>query len=95
MTARDTYNASIKTASQTKLASVQAAEPVHQVALDAQLSVVGYYAGGVGSSSSLEAAIKTANASKLASIFAAEQKRQSDFDAARETLRGAGDLSPL
>ena len=94
MTARETFNSSIKTATQARLATVSAAEATRQSAADASNSVVGYNLQ-TGNFSNLDSAVKAANLAKAASLFAAEVTKQAAQDAAREILRSSGDLAPL
>jgi hypothetical protein len=89
MTARDTYNASVKAAHATLTAAQTAAEQSRQTTIDASLSVIGARTG-VGSSATLEAAIKSANAAKVAALTAAEQAKQAAIAVARDTLRNSG-----
>jgi hypothetical protein len=94
MTARTTYEASVKTAESAKVATLIAAETTKQTTVDASLSVVGYTLQS-GNYASLAAAVKSANAAKLNSVFAAEQARQAALAAARDTLRDSGDRTSL
>ena len=47
-----------------------------------------------GNYSNFAAAVKSANSAKIASIDSAEKAKQASVAAARETLRGTGDLGP-
>jgi hypothetical protein len=89
--ARETFNASVKTAGQTALATVITAETTKQETINASGVNVGYTTA-FGNYGNLAAAVKAANAAKLASIFNAEVVRQASVAAARETLRSTGDV---
>lgn len=91
MTSRDTYNSSIKTAVATNTSSVHSAEAAKQTTIDASLSVVGYTLQS-GNYANLAASIKSAIAANQASLLAAEKAKQASIAAARDTLRGTGDL---
>ena len=71
MTARTTYEASVKSAAQTQISTVIAAETTKQTTIDAALTVAGYTLQS-GNYGNLAAAIKSANAAKLATVYAAE-----------------------
>lgn len=94
MAARDTFIASVVTASTTKAATVAAAVATAQTTIDNSNSVVGYTTSA-GNYGNLASAIKTANAAKLASIYAAEVAKQAAVALARDTLRTAADFAPF
>lgn len=90
MTARSTYEATVKAASATQLATKVMNETTKQVAIDASKSVAGYTLQS-GNFGSLQAATLAANAAKAAADYLAEQVKQSARDVARDTLRDSGD----
>jgi hypothetical protein len=92
MTARDTYNASCKSAEGTRTASLLTNELTRQTSCDAQLSVVGLVLQN--GNSAYVTAVANANRAKVANDFATEQARQATRDAAREVLRSTGDVGP-
>jgi hypothetical protein len=93
MSARDTFNAAVVTATKTKVATDLQTEMVRQATLDAANSVVGYTTQS-GNYSTLAAAVKNSVAANLAAGIAAEQARQAAIGAARDALRATGDLAP-
>jgi hypothetical protein len=93
MTARDTYNSSVSSAEKSKLNTIAAAETAKQATISLSSDMVGYTLQS-GNYANFAAAVKNANAAKLAALLAAEQTRQGAADAAREVLRGTGDLGP-
>ena len=94
MSNRDTYASTVKAAEAVKVATVIAAETTKQTTIDMSKSVVGYTLQ-TGNFANLDAATKAANTAKLNSVFAAEQAKQAARDAARDTLRAAGDFGPV
>jgi Spy/CpxP family protein refolding chaperone len=93
MSNRDTYNASVAAATLTKAAAVASADAASHSTIDA----AGVNAGLVlqNGNAAYVTATQAAAKAKLDAIYKAEQARQASFDAARETLRGTGDLGPL
>lgn len=94
MTARDTYNATLVSAGAAKHVALAVAETAKQTTVDASNSVVGYTLQ-FGNNVNLIAAVKSAAAAKAAAVLAAEQAKQASIAAARDTLRGTGDLAPV
>jgi hypothetical protein len=94
MTARETYNSSVKSAALTQLATVIAAETTKQCLIDGSNSVVGYTTSA-GNYGNLAAAIKSANAAKLATVYAAEVVKQAATMVARDSLRDSGDRAAV
>lgn len=93
MTARSTYESTVKTAAQTKTASVSAAETSAQETINASGCNVGYNLQ-TGNNVNLIAAIKSAVAAKLASVNAAEAAKQAAIAVAKDTLRSNNDFGP-
>jgi len=93
MTARTTYEGTVKATGPTQLASLAANETTRQVACDAQNSVVGLVLQN--GNAAYVTAVKNANIAKVANDLAAEVAKQSSRDAARETLRATGDVGPV
>lgn len=93
MTARETYASSVKTAAQTKTATVSAAETAAQETINASGCNVGYNLQ-TGNYANLATATKNAIAAKLASVNAAEAAKQASIAVAKDTLRQSGDLGP-
>jgi len=93
MSARDTFNASVKSAGQTQVATVITAETTKQEAINASGVNVGYNLQ-TGNYANFAAAVKNANAAKYASLLAAEHAKQVAINIARDTLRDSGDKAP-
>jgi hypothetical protein len=94
MSNRDTYNSSIATAETTKTNTLATAVTTFQETVNAKGCNVGYITSG-GNYTNFATAVANANAALIASRDAAERAKQASFHAARETLRGTGDLGPL
>jgi hypothetical protein len=94
MTSRTVFEAAVKSASVTAVASGLTNEMARQSTIDLQNSVVGYNTGG-GSYGALAAAVKAATAAKLVADNAVEAAKQAALGAARDALRAASDFGPL
>jgi hypothetical protein len=92
MSNRDTFNASIKTAGATKLASDLTNEVARQTTIDAQRAG---YTLQTGSYSALKAAYDSAAKAKIAADIAAEAAKNASIMVARDTLRDTGDRAPF
>lgn len=92
MTARSTFEATVKTAAVTKTVSLTNNEMVRQTAIDAQRSVVGLVLQN--GNSAFVTAVKNANQAKWDADYAAEQAKQAAIAVARDTLRATNDLGP-
>jgi hypothetical protein len=86
MTARDTYNASVKTAAATQIATLIAAEATKQTTIDASNSVAGYNLQ-TGNYANFNAAMIAANKARWKATFDAEHAKQVAIGAARDLLR--------
>lgn len=93
MSARSTYEATVKAASATQFSSKIMNETVKQTAIDSSKSVAGYSLQS-GNFAALDAATKAANIAKAAADYAAESVKQAARDVARDTLRATGDVGP-
>lgn len=93
-TARETYNASVVSASSAKVATVTTNQTAHQTAIDASLSVVGYTLQS-GNYATLATTVAKANRDAVANRLAAAQAEQAAQALARDTLRGTGDKAPF
>jgi hypothetical protein len=91
---RDTFNASVKTAVATKIASDVSNEIARQETIN-QSGVNAGYNLQTGNYANLLAAHISARKAKLAADYAAEQAKQASLAAARDTLRATGDLAPF
>ena len=91
MTARDTFNASVKTAAVVQVAAVTAAQTSFQETINASGCNVGYNLQ-TGNYANYLAAVKAANAAKIAAVHAAEAVKQTTIAAAKDTLRATGDV---
>ena len=94
MTARDTYQTTVKSAGSSKIATLTANQAAQQETINASGANVGYHPGSSSSSASYEAAVKAANIAKWNADFAAEHAKQVAINAARDTLRATGDTAP-
>ena len=94
MTARDTYQSSIKSAAATKTATLTANELTKQETINASGVNVGYNLQS-GNFANFDTATKSAVQAKRDADFGAEVARQKAADAAREALRATGDVGPL
>jgi hypothetical protein len=94
MTARDTFNSTVATATKTKVATDLQNEMIRQETINAAGVGVGYTLQA-GNYAALAAAVKSAIAAKLTADLAAEQTKQASHAAARDTLRNSGDLAPF
>jgi hypothetical protein len=92
MTARDTYNATIATATKTKVATELANAMTQQEAINQSGVNVGYNLQ-TGNYANLKSAVDAANKARLAADFAAEQAKQASHAKARDALRDAGDFT--
>lgn len=97
MTARATYEGSVKTVGPVQAASIASAQTVLQETINASgCNASGGVIGTItGSNSALVTAIKNANKAYFASLAAAEAAKQASLAAARETLRATGDTGPV
>lgn len=89
MTARTSYEFSVKTAPATGAVTL-ADEVSRQTTIDAQLSVAGYTLQ-TGTYSTLKAAYDSAAKTALANGIAREQSKQAALALARDVLRDTGD----
>lgn len=89
MTARDTYQSSVKSAEGSKVATVSTAETTKQETINASGVNVGYNLQ-TGNYANLAAAVKSANTAKIATLNTAEHAKQVAINVARDTLRNAG-----
>lgn len=89
MTARDTYQSSVKSAASAKTATLTANQATAQETINANGVNVGYNLQ-TGNYANLATAVKNANIAKWNADFAAEQTKQASIAAARDTLRNAG-----
>jgi hypothetical protein len=94
MTARDTYNASVVSASKMQVTTLSTAQTSFQETINASGCNAGYTLQG-GNYGNLAAAVKAANAARLAAVTNAETARQAAVAAARDTLKATGDLGPV
>ena len=94
MSNRDTYNASVKNAGPAKTATITMNQTVFQETINAMGVNVGYTTQA-GNYANFATAVKNANMAKIAADNAAEATRQASIAAARDTLRGTGDLAPF
>jgi hypothetical protein len=95
MSNRDTYIASVKSATAAKVATLTANETSRQETVNASGVNVGYTLQS-GNNANLLAAVKSANQAKRDADFAAEHARQVAIGIARDTLRtGGGDTAPF
>jgi hypothetical protein len=93
MTARDTYNSTIATATKTKVASELLNAMTQQEAINQGGVNVGYTLQN-GNYANLKTAVDNANKARLAADLLAEQTKQSSHAAARDALR-ATDQGPF
>jgi hypothetical protein len=93
MTARSVYEAAVKAAAATKVATEIMNETVRQTTIDASNTVAGYNLQ-TGSYANLKAAHVAAAAKALSAGIAAEAARQIAITNARDTLRATGDVGP-
>jgi hypothetical protein len=91
MTARTTFETTVKSASQTQIATVAAAEMTRQETINASGCNVGYTTSA-GNYGNLKAAVASANLAKAATLNAAEIAKQQTIMVARDTLRATGDV---
>lgn len=94
MTARDTYNNSVKTAAATQAGTIAVAQTTFQTTIDASKSVVGYTLQN-GNFANLQIATSNAITALQASRLSAEMAKQAAIQVARDTLRSTGDVAPV
>jgi len=94
MTARTTYEATVKTAGQTKITTLIADELTKQETINQSGCNVGYNLVN-GNYANLAAAVKNANAAKRDADFAAEVARQATLMVQRDLLRDSGDKASV
>jgi len=93
MTARTTYEASVKTAAAIKISTELTNEVLRQTTVDASASVVGYNLQ-TGNYANFAAAHATARKQAVVNGLAAEAARQIAISTAKDLLRDAGDKGP-
>jgi hypothetical protein len=93
MTARSTYESTVKATGPTQTASLGANELTRQTSCDAQLSVVGLVLQN--GNAAYVTAVANANKAKYAADLAAEVAKQAAQMVARDTLRATGDTGPV
>lgn len=94
MTARSSYEASVKSAGQTAITTLIAAETTKQETIAASGTNVGYTHQS-GNNANLLAAVKAAAQARWLATYNAEQAKQAALAVARDTLRATGDLAPF
>jgi hypothetical protein len=95
MSAHSVYEASIQGTGASATATALQNEQSKQSTIEAQRSVVGHHEDGNSSSSNLQTAVVAAKNNDFQNRLLLEQNRQKTIDAARQTLRATGDLSPF
>jgi hypothetical protein len=88
----ETYHASIASASTTKKATLDAAVGTAITTINVGGVDAGYRLGFPTNAATYTAAVASANAALIASRASAEQTRQASVNAAKETLRGQGEI---
>lgn len=94
MTARDTYNASVKAAAPAQVATLTTNQTTAQATIEASRTAVGYNLQ-TGNYANFAAAVANANKAKFAADLAAEMTKQAAIAVARDTLRSTGDTAPV
>lgn len=94
MTARTTFETTVKSAAQTQISAVIAAEMPRQETVNQSGCNVAYSLQ-TGNYANFAAAVKAANATKFAALTAAEVAKQAALMVARDTLRATGDVGSV
>lgn len=93
MTARDTYQTTVKATGPTKTATITANQTTAQETINANGVNVGYTTQS-GNYANFATGVKNANQAKRDADFKAEHDRQVAINVARDTLRDSGDKAP-
>jgi hypothetical protein len=93
MTARTTYETTVKAASVTQIAVTGSSEMTRQEAVN-QVGCNVAYNTTSGNYATFAAGVAAANAAKAAAANAAEVAKQAAVMVARDTLRATGDVGP-
>jgi hypothetical protein len=94
MTARTTFETTVKGTAATETASIAAANLSAQETINQSGCNIGYN-NATGNYAAFAAAVKASNAARIAAINAAAAVTQATIAAARDTLRSTGDTGAV